>query len=330
MHGSLVRLEGERLGVEELETVAADLIPRDKLKSFEEFGEVDFSHPLQGFGRFRVNIYRQRGSVALAARSIPNDVPRLRDLNLPQGAADTLAGFCHLPNGLVLITGPTGCGKSTTLAAMLDLINEEKARHIITLEDPIEYLHRHKRSVLNQREIGEDTTSFARGLRAALREDPDVILVGEMRDLETIRIALEAAETGHLVFSTVHTNGAPATVERIVDVFPESQQAQVRVQLAGTLQGVVTQRLFRRCDREGRFGAVEIMVATPAVRNLIRESKSHQLMSALQTGTKLGMRTMESSVKELFERRIISQQDWKEFQAEQASSDPHKQPGGGG
>ena len=315
LHGNLVRLDEPRLNAAELEAMAEAVIPRDKLPSFRQLGEVDFSYPLAGFGRFRVNIYRQRGTVALAARTIPTQVTRLRSLTLPDGVADTLATFCQKPNGLVLLTGPTGSGKSTTLAAMIDLINEEQDLHIITLEDPIEYLHRHKRAVVNQREVGEDTSTFARGLRAALREDPDVILVGEMRDLETIRIALEAAETGHLVFSTVHTNGAPATIDRIIDVFPEAQQGQVRIQLASAIQGIVTQRLFRRRDREGRFAAAEVLVATPAVRNLVREGKTHQIMSVIQTGTRLGMRTMESSVKELYERRIINDQDWKEFLA---------------
>ncbi len=320
--GALVRAPGEPLQAEELEEMAGAIIPEGKREDFRRRGEVDFSYGLAGVGRFRVNVYRQRGTVAIALRAIPTQITPLRDLTLTSGVAETLIGLCQKRNGLVLVTGPTGSGKSTTLASMIDYINERYTHHIITLEEPIEFLHRHKQSIINQREVGEDSTSFARALRASLRQDPDVILVGEMRDLETIQIALEAAETGHLVFSTLHTNGAAATIDRIIDVFPPSQQEQVRIQLAGVLQGVVTQRLFKRRDRPGRFAAAEVLVATPAVRNLIREAKTHQIQSVIQTGTRLGMRTMESSVRELYERGIISEEDWQDFLQEQAMNNP--------
>ena len=315
--GALIRQEQPDLTPPEMEAIAREILPVSKREEFEDRGEIDFSYSLTGYGRFRVNIYRQRGTVAVAMRSIPTRITKMNELLLPDGVADTLAALCQKPNGLVLLTGPTGSGKSTTLAAMIDLINETRTEHIITLEDPIEFLHAHKRSVVNQREIGEDCETFAKGLRAALRQDPDVILLGEMRDLATMQTAMEAAETGHLVFATLHTNSAPATIDRIIDAFPAGQQAQVRIQLAGVLQGVVCQRLFKRRDRPGRFGSAEVMVATPAVRNLVRESKTHQLLSIIQTNTRLGMRTMESSVREMHQRQIINDEDLALYLAEQ-------------
>ncbi len=313
IHGQLVRRGGLPITREDTEELVSWLIPPDKQQEFREHGETDFSYSIPRLGRFRVNAYMQRSTPAFALRAIPFRILSLKELGLP----DTLESFCHKPHGLVLVTGPTGSGKSTTLAALMDLINESSEKHIITLEDPIEFLHRHKKSVVNQREVGSDTGSFARGLRAALRQDPNVILVGEMRDLETIRIALQAAETGHLVFATLHTNDAASTIDRIIDVFPPEQQQQVRVQLGGTLQGVVAQRLFRRRDRPGRVVGLEVLVATPAVRNLIREGKTHQIPSLIQTSGKLGMRTMEASVRDLYERRIISFEDYQAFAAEQ-------------
>lgn len=320
--GILVRMGQEALTPADLERMAEELIPPDKREEFRIRGEVDFSCARTGQARFRVNVYRERGWAAMALRAIPTAITPLRDLPLPAGVADTLAGLCEKPNGLVLLTGPTGSGKSTTLASMVDRINTQREAHIITLEDPIEFLHTHKRSVIHQREVGQDTGSFARGLRAALRQDPDVILVGEMRDLETIQIALEAAETGHLVLATLHTNNAPATVDRIIDAFPPGQQGQVRTQLAHTLQGVICQRLFRRRDGRGRFAAAEVLVVTPAVRHLIREGKTHQILSFMQTNARLGMRTMESAVKELYDRGILHAEDYHLFVQDQRAATP--------
>lgn len=314
--GKLIRQSERALTAEDTELLLRQILPKEKLDDFKYQGELDFSYALDGVGRFRVNAFRQRGSVAIALRAIPFRVRTLYELGLP----DVLTSLCEKPHGLVLVTGPTGSGKSTTLAGMLDHINTTRDTHIITLEDPIEYMHTHKRSIINQREVGNDTLSFARGLRAALREDPDVILVGEMRDLETIQIALQAAETGHLVFATLHTNDAPTTVDRIIDVFPAEQQQQVRIQLGAAIQGVISQRLFRRTDRPGRIAALEILVATSAVRNLIREGKTHQLMSNIQTGARLGMRTMESSVRALYEQRIIAQEDFHLFSNEYSTN----------
>ena len=252
--------------------------------------------------RFRVIAFRQRDATALVLRVVAENVPTFEQLRLPD-VLKTLAGKTR---GLVLVTGPTGSGKSTTLAAMINLINEKRSCHIITLEDPIEYLHRHNRSIVNQREVNSDTRSFANGLRAALREDPDVILVGEMRDMETISIAITAAETGHLVFATLHTSDAAQTVDRIIDVFPPFQQQQVRIQLSMTLQGIVAQQLLPRIDGRGRVAAMEILVANPAIRNLIREGKSHQILSVIQTGAKAGMQSMDMSLRELSRKGMVT------------------------
>jgi pilus retraction protein PilT len=238
-------------------------------------------------------------------RLLSTKIPSFQELGLP----DVLSHLARRPNGLVLVTGPTGSGKSTTLAAMIDLINREKRVHIITLEDPIEYLHRHNLSIVNQREIGQDTQSFATALRAALREDPDVILVGEMRDLETIAIAITAAETGHLVFATLHTSSAAETIDRVIDVFPPSQQQQIRIQLANTIEGIVAQQLIPRIDRPGRVVALEILVATPAIRNLIREGKTFQIPSQLQTGARYGMQTLDMSLRLLYQKKMISKEE---------------------
>lgn len=315
IHGRMNRQGGPPLTRDEMEELTENLIPPDKRDEFRTNGEADFSYSIQGLGRFRVNAYRQRNSPAMALRTIPFRIMTPEELGLP----DVLSSFCDKPHGLVVVTGPTGSGKSTTLAALIDLINETYDKHIITLEDPIEFLHRHKKSIVNQREIGADTDSFDRGLRSALRQDPNVILLGEMRDLETIRTCLQAAETGHLVFATLHTNDASSTVDRVVDVFPPEQQQQVKVQLGSTLQGIVAQRLFPRRDKTGRVAAFEVLVVTPAVRNLIRESKTHQLLSAIQTGGKLGMRTMESSVTDLYDRGVINMEDYQSFVQEQVT-----------
>jgi len=283
------------------EILTKSIIPDDKWLLLEEKGEVDFSYAIYDLGRFRVNAYRQRGCISIAIRSIPLNIPTLTSL----GLSHNLSQFSRLPNGLVLVTGPTGSGKSTTLAALIDLINKERSCHIITLEDPIEYLHNHQRSIINQRELGSDTQSFAGALRAALRQDPDVILIGEMRDLETMETALKAAETGHLVFATLHTNSSVQTIDRIVDVFPPSQQQQVKIQLAAVLRGVISQRLLPLVNG-GRAAVQEILIANPAIRSLIREGKTHQIYSIIQTNAKEGMITLEKAVKELYYQGKIS------------------------
>ncbi|MGI6227508.1 MAG: type IV pilus twitching motility protein PilT [Peptococcales bacterium] len=284
----------EHLSRENTKDIANSIVPEDKLIILEEKGEVDFSYALPGLGRFRVNTYKQRGCLSIAIRAIPLNIPTLTDL----GLSHNLSQFSRLPNGLVLVTGPTGSGKSTTLAALIDLINRERSCHIITLEDPIEYLHKHKNSIINQRELGSDTQSFANALRASLRQDPDVILIGEMRDIETMETALKAAETGHLVFATLHTNNAVQTIDRIVDVFPPSQQQQVKVQLAAVLRGIISQRLLPLING-GRTAVQEILIANSAIRSLIRDGKTHQIQSIIQTSAKEGMVTMDKAIKEL-------------------------------
>lgn len=287
------------------ERIAQEIIPANQIAKFYEHGEVDFAYSLPGVGRFRVNAYRQRGSVALAMRLVNSRIPTLSELGMPAIVSD----LARRTQGLVLVTGPTGSGKSTTLAAMVGLINSERSCHIITLEDPIEYLHQHQMSIVNQREIGTDSESFAEALRAALRQDPDVIMVGEMRDLETIATAVTAAETGHLVLATLHTANAAQTVDRIIDIFPPHQQQQIRVQLADVIEGVISQQLLARRDQPGRVAAVEIMVATPAIRSMIREGKNYQILSAIQTGARYGMQTMDMALRDLYRRGIIALED---------------------
>jgi twitching motility protein PilT len=298
--GELRRLDIERLMPVDTEAMAREVMGEELFERFKEHGEADFSYGIPGISRFRVNAYHQRKSIGLVFRVIPTQTPTLETLNMPE----ILLKFCHRPQGLVLVTGPTGSGKSTTLAAMIDYINRNMRKHIITLEDPIEYLHSHKLSIINQREIGFDTTDFATGLRASLRQDPDVILVGEMRDLETISTAITAAETGHLVFATLHTPDAPQTIDRIIDVFPSGQQPQMRIQLASVLLSVISQRLFPKVGG-GRIAATEILINTPAVGNLIRMEKVHQIRSVMQTGRELGMHTLEMSIQDLISRGMI-------------------------
>jgi twitching motility protein PilT len=278
------------------------ILTQKQREKFENELELDTSYALPGRGRFRVNVFVQRDSVGCVMRAIPYDIVDFERL----GIAPAVQGWAHLPRGLVLVTGPTGSGKSTTLASLIDIVNRERAVHIMTVEDPIEFLHQHKRSLINQREVGEDTHSFAAALKHVLRQDPDVILVGEMRDLETISTALTAAETGHLVFATLHTQDAPQSIDRVIDVFPAHQQQQVRVQLASALQGICTQQLLPTVDGQGRAVACEVMVATPAIRNLIREGKTHQIYSMLQAGGRYGMVTMDMSLAQLVRARSIS------------------------
>ncbi|MFQ7566188.1 MAG: type IV pilus twitching motility protein PilT [Clostridium perfringens] len=302
VNGKLVRLEHEILRPEDTEAYASEIL-QDAYEKYDAIGEYDTSYSIHGKGRFRVNIYKQRNSTALAIRVISLDMPTLDSLGYPE----TLKDICNLKRGLVLVTGPTGSGKSTTLAALINEINSNRESHIITIEDPIEFLHKHNKSIVNQREIGKDTLSYERALKAALREDPDVILIGEMRDLETISTAITAAETGHLVFSTLHTIGAAKTIDRIVDVFPPHQQEQIKIQLASVLQIIISQQLVETVDGD-RNAALEIMVATPAIKNLIREGKTHQIESSIQTGSKYGMRTMDMELANLYREGIITQE----------------------
>lgn len=280
---------------ESLHRVLYALLTQKQREAFESELELDLSYSVRGVARFRVNMYQQRESIGAAFRQIPFEIKPLEQLGVPP----VVSNFAGLPRGLVLVTGPTGSGKSTTLAAIIDLANRTREDHIVTVEDPIEFLHKHKRCLVNQREVGQDTRSFANALKHVLRQDPDIILVGEMRDLETISVALTAAETGHLVFATLHTQDAAQTIDRIIDVFPSHQQSQVRTQLASTIQGVVCQTLCKRSDMPGRVVATEVMIATPAVRNLIREGKTHQIYSAMQAGAKQGMHTLDQHLADL-------------------------------
>ena len=305
LHGDLRPIEGYPvLTPRSIQSMMYAILPQKLRERFEQELELDMSYSLPGAARFRVNVYFQRDSIGAAFRVIPYEIKNIEELQLPPVVAD-LARF---QRGFIVVTGPTGSGKSTTLASMVDVVNTERAAHIMTVEDPIEFLHRHKTCIVNQREIGSDTHGFGQALKHVLRQDPDVILVGEMRDLETIGTAITAAETGHLVFATLHTQDAPQTIDRIIDVFPPHQQQQVRVQLATTLQGVVTQQLIPTSDGHGRAAAVEVMIATPAIRNLIREGKVHQIYSAMQAGGRYGMQTMDMSLAALVKSGKITQQ----------------------
>ncbi len=306
----VVRVDGEMrlltdfpvLNGSQIRQMVYSIVTQKQREKFENELELDTSYTLPGKSRFRMNLFLQRDSVGCVMRVIPYKIAEFDKLGIPPA----VRGWANLPRGLILVTGPTGSGKSTTLASIVDIINRERAVHIMTVEDPIEFLHQHKRAIVNQREVGEDTHSFANALKHVLRQDPDVILVGEMRDLETISTALTAAETGHLVFATLHTQDAPQSIDRIIDVFPAHQQQQVRVQLAASLQGICTQQLLPTLDGHGRVAACEVLVATPAIRNLIREAKTHQIYSMLQAGGKLGMVTMDMSLAKLVRNRQIS------------------------
>ena len=305
-----VRVDGHLRPIPETLPLTAEVIQRvmyaictqQQREHFEELLELDFSYALKGVARFRVNMYRQRNALGGAFRVIPFEIKTIEQLGMPPA----MANFAALPRGFVLVTGPTGSGKSTTLAALVDQANRTRAEHIMTVEDPIEFLHQHKGCLVNQREVGQDTYSFGNALKHVLRQDPDIILVGEMRDLDTIQVALTAAETGHLVFATLHTQDAAQTIDRVIDVFPPTQQQQIRQQLAGTLQAIVCQTLCRTVDGRGRIAATEVLVATPAIRNLIREGKTHQIYSALQAGATHGMHTLDQDLAALVKAGRIS------------------------
>lgn len=307
--GKLIRVDQPPLTREEVEKIIFEMLSNEQRRILEQNWELDCSYGIEGIGRFRVNVYKERGHYALAMRAISTEIPSFETLGLP----DIVRELAEKPRGLILVTGPTGSGKSTTLASMIDYINSNRVEHILTIEDPIEFLHFSKRSVVHQREQGHDTRSFSNALRAALREDPDIILVGEMRDLETISLALTAAETGHLVFGTLHTSSASQTVDRIVDVFPAQQQQQIRIQLSNSLVGVLSQTLLPKLTpdgtKKGRVLAMEIMVVTSAIANLIREGKTTQIYSSIQTGAAQKMQTLEASLKDLCMKKLISYDD---------------------
>ncbi len=305
INGILVDMEYPRLLPADTEAVISTMMSDKRLQQFEELGEIDFSYSIPQIGRYRVNVFHQRGSMAASIRLVSTKIPLPEELGIPKSVVD----LYQRKRGLVLVTGPTGSGKSTTLASIIDKINSTREVHVITLEDPIEYLHNHKKAMVNQREIGLDTHSYANALRAALREDPDVILVGEMRDLETISTAITAAETGHLVLSTLHTIGAASTIDRIVDVFPPHQQQQIRVQLSMVLESVISQQLIPTADKKSRVAAFEVMHSTPAIKNLIREAKSPQINSTIQTSKKLGMQTMDDAIFDLYMKGDIDKEN---------------------
>ena len=303
--GQLIQLNYDKFTPLITQRLLYDILTDEQIQRFEDTWELDFSYSLQQLSRFRVNIFKDKGFHAAAFRLIAMKIPTIKELGLPP----ILETITRRPRGLILVTGPTGSGKSTSLAAMINQINTEVSHHIITIEDPIEYLHQHRMSIINQREVGQDTKEFANALRASLREDPDVILVGEMRDLETMSNAIRAAETGHLVFATLHTNSAAQTVDRIIDSFPASQQEQVRLMLSNSLEAVVCQQLLPRAGMPGRVCAMEIMIATPAIRNLIREAKSHQIASIIQTSGQVGMMTMDQCLRNLYQKGLITYDD---------------------
>jgi twitching motility protein PilT len=305
VQGDLTRVKYKDLTNDSLKAMLYEIAPEDKVKVFEETGDVDFAYEIPGLARYRANFFEQKWGVAAVFREIPSDILTCEQLGLPT----VVRKLASLPRGLVLVTGPTGSGKSTTLAAIVDEANRTRKDHILTVEDPIEFVHKSKEAVVNHREVGLHTRSFAAALKGALREDPDIILVGEMRDLETIALAIEASATGHLVFGTLHTTSAAKTVDRIIEVFPVNQQAQIRNTLADGLRAVVAQNLFKRIDKKGRCAALEIMIAIPAIRNLIRESKTFQIPSAMQTGKKYGMQTLDDSIMVLLQAKKISADD---------------------
>jgi len=305
IRGDIERVKFKVLDNEVLKKMLYEICPEDKIKVFEETGDMDFGYEIPGLARYRCNYFQQKHGIGAVFREIPSDILTCEQLGLPK----VIAKLASLPKGLVLVTGPTGSGKSTTLAAIIDEANRTRKDHILTIEDPIEFVHKSQSCVINHREVGTHTDSFATALRGALREDPDIILVGEMRDLETISLAMEASMTGHLVFGTLHTINAMKTVDRVVEIFPANQQGQVRSTLADALKAVVSQTLFKRVDIKGRVAALEILLCTPAVRNLIREAKTYQIPSIMQTGKKYGMQTLDDAIMELLQRKQISPED---------------------
>lgn len=305
INGEMERIKYKVLENDELKAILYEIAPEDKVKLFEETGDIDFGYEIPGLARYRSNFFQQKNGVAAVFREIPSEIISADRLGLPA----VISKLSTLPRGLVLVTGPTGSGKSTTLAAIIDEANRIRKDHIITVEDPIEFVHPSKSCVVNHREVGTHTKSFSAALRGALREDPDIILVGEMRDLETISLALEAAATGHLVFSTVHTTSAAKTVDRVIEVFPANEQAQIRSTLADGIRAVISQTLFKRIDKKGRCCAPEILIATPAVRNLIREAKTYQIPSMVQAGKKYGMQLLDDAIMQLYEKGWISGDD---------------------
>lgn len=302
VNGELLDIGEVCLRPEDTKSLVLEALDENQKIKLEQNGELDLSYSAQGLGRLRINAFKQRSSYSMAIRIVNLIIPSMDELGLP----DAVKNLSKIRRGLILVTGPTGSGKSTTLASMIDQINHDRSAHILTLEDPIEYLHKHNKSIVNQREIGLDSDSFSNALRAALRQDPDVILVGEMRDLETISIAITAAETGHLVLSTLHTLGAAKTIDRVIDVFPPHQQQQVKTQLSSVLEGIVSQQLLPKREGDGRVASFEVLVGTPAIRSLIREGKTHQIQTMLQTGTKHGMETMDMFLLKLYKERKIS------------------------
>ncbi len=315
VNGNLINMNYPKLMADDTSRIIHDMLDERKNSIFEEKGEVDFSFSIPQVGRYRVNLFKQRGSKSAAIRLVATTIPTPETLGLPRSVAE----LYKKKRGLVLVTGPTGSGKSTSLASIIDQINEYTSAHVITLEDPIEYLHTHKNAMVNQREIGIDSNSYSNALRAALREDPDVILVGEMRDLETISTAITAAETGHLVLSTLHTIGAASTIDRIIDVFPPHQQQQIRIQLAMVLEAVISQQLIPNSEGNGRVAAFEVMNMTPAIKNLIREAKTFQITSQIQTGKKFGMQTMDDALYSLFISGQISRENCLNYSQDQAA-----------
>jgi twitching motility protein PilT len=305
IRGDIERVKFKKMENDELRAMLYEICPEEKIKVFEEHGDVDFAYEIPGLARYRCNFFRQKYGVGAVFREIPSEIMTVEQLGLPS----VIGRLAHLPKGLVLVTGPTGSGKSTTLAAIVDECNKTRKHHILTVEDPIEFVHKSQKCVINHREVGTHTKNFAAALRGALREDPDIIMVGEMRDLETVALAMEAAMTGHLVLATLHTMNAMKTVDRIIEIFPASQQGQVRSTLADALKAVVSQTLFKRIDVKGRCAALEILIATPAVRNLIRDSKTYQIISSMQTGKKYGMQTLDDAILALLEKRMISPDD---------------------
>jgi len=305
VHGEMERVKYKALENDELKAMLYEIAPENKIKVFEETGDVDFAYEIPGLARYRANYFQQKWGVGAVFREIPSTILTAEQLGLPK----VVTKLSMLHKGMVLVTGPTGSGKSTTLAAMMDYVNKNKKSHIITVEDPVEFVHKSQGCIVNHREVGVHTKGFKSALRGALREDPDIILVGEMRDLETIELALEAASTGHLVFGTLHTQSAAKTIDRVIDVFPAHQQSQIRTTLSESLKGVVAQNLFKRIDKKGRMAVLEILVVTPAVSNLIREGKTFQIPSAIQTGKKYGMQSLDDAILEALEAKKISPED---------------------